>query len=332
MTADGQTEELALALEEFVNLAGSAEVIEPGQAAQLQEQLAALASGHSDDTLFSEIADIARLGRANIERRMSGLEHEFATLNGLIGKNREVAEQLEAALAAEQRQGQGVGQSFAIARKLIARQGTALLARIGSQNLDKLIEQNRAEIVGSRTTAELTQAMQSLLGQAASLFESVEHQDRQIKALVDAVYARFNDVPGFTLSAPTRVELDDYRSALQALTAQSREFCRKPMHLITDKATLTKKFALELAAPLRELFVRLHIETERWLREVSILLQIQLRERKVGQELREENLEKILDYIVTLEARLEEAEVALGRVRRQEKAVERLLVLVEKPA
>ncbi len=324
MTASRQ-DPLAEALGAFLALPGALEQIDPQVRMRAQELYAELEGAGPDRPGCAVIGMLMEIGRETVRCRLAELGHEVATLAGLIRTNREVAERLGQTLAADLRQGEEAWQSFGISRKLIARQGLALLARLGGENLDRLFARNRGDILSSPTTGELTQAMQTLADQAVSLFESIDYQERRIGMLVDAVYARFSDAPGYALARPGRVDMDGYRQDLQALSAKTREFCRSRINLITDKNSLVKKFGQEVVAPLRELFVQLGLEVERWLKQVSMLLQVQLQERRVGLELREENLGKILDHLVTLDARLEEAETALARQRRLEEGLERVL-------
>lgn len=321
--------ELAEALESFLALPGTPELLDPQLWMRAQELLEALKNADPDGAASARIGTILEISQETLRGRLSDLNHEEDTLAGLLRRNREVAQRLEETLEVEQLKGKEAWQSFSIARKLIARQGSALLVRLGNENIEKLIAKNLGDILASPTTAGLTQAMQSLADQAATLFEGSQRQDRQIKLLVDAVYARFNDVPGIALSPPQLPDLDDFRRALQELDAKTREFCRRPINLMTDKNSLVKKFGLEVASPLRILFIQIRMETERWLREVSTPLQEQIQEKKIGLEKREEDLDKILDHIVTLEARLEEVEIALARLRRQEDALKRIQAFLQ---
>lgn len=321
--------ELAEALESFLALPGTPELLDAQLWMRAHELLEALKNADPDGAASARIGAILEISQETLRGRLSDLNHEEDTLAGLLRRNREVAQRLEETLEVEQLKGKEAWQSFSIARKLIARQGSAILVRLGNENVEKLIAKNLGDILASPTTAGLTQAMQSLADQAATLFEGSQRQDRQIKLLVDAVYARFNEVPGIALSPPQLPDLDDFRRALQELDAKTREFCRRPINLMTDKNSLVKKFGLEVASPLRILFIQIRMETERWLREVSTPLQEQIQEKKIGLEKREEDLDKILDHIVTLEARLEEVEIALARLRRQEDALKRIQTLLQ---
>lgn len=320
---------LAAALESFLALPGTPELLDAQLWMRAQELLENMKNAPPDSATSARLNAILEISRETVHRKLHDLSHEEETLAGLILKNREVAQRLEEKLEVEQLQGKEAWQSFSIARKLIARQGSALLTRLGNENIEKLIARNLGEILASPTTAALTQAMQSLVDQAATLFESTQRQDRQIKLLVDAVYARFNDVPGMALAPPQLPDLDDYRQALQALDARTREFCRRPINLMTDKTSLAKKFGLEVVSPLRVLFIQIRRETERWLKEISTPLQEQIQEKKIGLERREEDLDKILDHIVTLEVRLEEAETAITGLRQQEDALALILGLTQ---
>lgn len=323
-----QGDELAAALAACLALPETRQRLDPQLWLRAHELLETLKNAPADDAAHTEIGNIAGLSAEALQRRHAELHHEQDTLAGLIRKNREVSQQLEEKLEADRQQRKEAGQSFDIARKLIIRQGSGLLASLGSERMERLVAKNREEILGSPTTAALTRAMQSLLDQAASLLEGVQRQHRQIRALVEAVYARFNDLPDFALAPPLLPNLDDYRQALQGLAAKTAEFCRRPVYLMTDKNSLAKKFGLEVVSPLRKLFAQLRGDTDRWLRESCVPLQERLQQQKMQQERRAEDIAKVRDYLLTLETRLEEADMALARLRRQEEAIARIQALL----
>lgn len=328
MTSMPPRSELAEALESFLALPGTPELLDPPLRMRANELLETLKTAPPDDSASARIGAILEISLDTVRCKLPDLCHEEDTLAGLLRRNREVAQRLEETLGEEQLKGKEAWQSFSIARKLIARQGSALLARLDDKNIEKLIAKNLGEILASPTTAALTQAMQSLADQSAALFEGAQSQDRQIKLLVDAVYARFNDVPGISLAPPQLPDLDCYRQALRALDTKTREFCRRPINLMTDKNSLAKKFGLEVVSPLRDLFNQIRMETERWLKEISTPLQNQIQEKKIGLEKRGEDLDKIRDHIVTLETRLEEVETAIACLRQQEEATRRIQALL----
>ncbi|MCE5180735.1 MAG: hypothetical protein LLG15_02940 [Betaproteobacteria bacterium] len=318
--------ELATALEASLGLPGAPELFDPQQLAQARQLLDALKNSPTD-AAFAEAGAFAKIASQLVQQRFSALRHEQDTLAGMIGKNREVAGRLQEKLETDQRQSQEAWKSFNIARKLIAQQGDALLDSLGDDHIETLVAGNLKEILGSPTTAALTQAMHTLIAQAAALFEDVERLDRQIKALVEAVYGRFNDLPGFTLSPPAQPNLDNYRSALQQLDRKTGEFCRRPIHLLTDKNSLAKKFGLEVVVPLRGLFTQLWTETDRWLKESIAPVQVQIQAQKIALEKREADIFMIREQVVTLEVRVKEAVVALARLQELEAAIGLVLAL-----
>ena len=246
-----------------------------------------------------------------LPRRHAELRHEQDTLTRLIDKNREIADRLEQDLQADQYQSQEAWKSFHITRKLIARQGGILLNHLDSKHIELLVAKNLKEILRSPTTGALIQAMQSLIGEASPLLEDFERQNRQIMSVVEAVYARLNQLPGFKLAPPQLSCLGNYRRNLEQLGETTAEFCRRPSNLMTDKTSLAKKFGMEVVAPLRDLFTQLKAETDWWLRELSVPVQNQIQAQKIALEKREKDLNMIRDQIATLEARREETEVAL---------------------
>ena len=249
---------------------------------------------------------------ATVQRRHAELRHEQDTLAALIGKNREVAERLEKSRLTDQLQSQEAWKSFSIARKLIARQGRILLNHLDSEYVERLEAKNLKEILRSPTTGALTQAMRSLISEASTLLEGFERQNRQIMNVVEAVYARLNQLPGFNLASPQLSGMENTRQDLRQLDEKTAEFCRRPINLMTDKTSLAKKFGMEVVVPLRDLFTQLKAETDWWLKELSVPVQEQIQTQKIALEKRKEDIDMIHNQIATLEARMEETEAALA--------------------
>ncbi|GAO36779.1 GTPase [Sulfuricella sp. T08] len=321
--------ELATMLETWLALPGTPELLDPQLQLRAHELLDTLKATPPDTNVFSQISLVTEAGSAAVQRRHGELLHEQDTLSSLISQNREVADRLEQSLQADQYQSQEAWQSFNIARKLIARQGGILLNLLDSEHVEQLVAKNLKEILRSSTTGALTQAMLSLISEASTLLEGFERQNRQVMSMVEAVYARFNQLPGFTLASPQLSALENYRQGLEQLGEKTSEFCRRPINLMTDKTSLAKKFGMEVVAPLRGLFTQLKAETDWRLSELSVPVQDQIQAQKIALEKREENINMIRDQISILDTRKEETEAALDRLQIQEAAIARILALTQ---
>lgn len=324
-----QHDELVSTLEACLALPDAPELLDPQLLLRAHELLASLEVTPPDADAYTQISLITESGSTAVQRRFSELHHEQDTLTSLIDKNREVANRLEQSLQADQYQSQETWKSFNIARKLIARQGGMLLNHLDSENFEQLVAKNLNEILKSHTTSALTHAMHSLIREASTLFEGFERQNRQIMNVVEAVYTRFNQLPGFTLAPPQLSGLENYRQDLEQLGEKTNEFCRRPINLMTDKASLAKKFGMEVVAPLRGLFTQLKEESDWWLRELSVPVQDQIQTQKIALEKRQEDINMIRGQITILEARQEETAVALARLQQLEEAIERLVGLTQ---
>ena len=98
---------------------------------------------------------------------------------------------------------------------------------------------------------------------------------------------------------------------------------------MTDKASLAKKFGMEVVGPLRNLFAQLKAETDWRLRELPVPVQEQIQTQKIALEKREEDLGMIHGQIAILEARKEETEAACARLQQQEAAIARMSALMQ---
>jgi hypothetical protein len=322
-------DDLATALEACLSLPDTAELLAPLLLLRAHELQDTLKTAPPDAAAFAQINLITETGSTAVQRRHGELRHEQDTLTSLISQNREVADRLEQSLQADQYQSQEAWKSFNIARKLIARQGGMLLNHLDREHIEQLVAKNLKEILRSPTTGALTQAMYSLISEASTLLEGFERQNRQIMSVVEAVYARFNQLPGFKLAPPQLSGLESYRQDLHQLGEKTAEFCRRPINLMTDKTSLAKKFGMEVVAPLRDLFTQLKAETDWWLRELSIPVQDQIQAQKIALEKREEDINMIRDQITILAARMEETEVALARLQQPEAAIARISALTQ---
>lgn len=322
-------DELTTALGACLAWPDTVELLDPQWLLRAHELQETLKTTPPDAAAFTQINLIAETGKAAAQRRHSALRHEQDTLLNLISKNREVADRLEQSLQSDQYQSQEAWKSFNIARKLIARQGGILLNHLDSEHVEQLVAKNLKKILSSPTTGTLTQAMHSLIGEASTLFESFERQNRQIMGVVEAVYTRFNQLPGFKLAPPRLSGMGNYRQDLERLGEKTAGFCRRPINLMTDKTSLAKKFGMEMVVPLRDLFAQMKVEANWWLRELPVPVQDQIQAQKIALEKREEDINMIRDQIATLEARMAETEVALAGLRQQEAAIARLLALTQ---
>lgn len=327
-----QADGLDAALDDYLTLTGTTQPPGPDLDMLARELLEVLRDGRADDAACGRAQITASQCLGDLRSRIAELRHEQETLAGMSARNREVADRMQEKLSAGLSHSREAWQSFTIARKLVGRQGNQLLKNLGQEPLEKLISRKLDEMLYSPTTLELTQAMQSLLNQASSLFDKSQHQIRQIGELVEAIYSRFSALPGQTSQPPRpSPDLAAYRQSLIALTEATSEFCRRPMNLITDKASLVKKFGLEVVLPLRSLFARLQADTEDWLKEPCNGLQGGLQDNKVELEKHEEDIAKIRDYLSTLDSRLAEIEAELARLVPQETAVARILAILDQP-
>ncbi len=322
-------DDLTMALEACLTLPDTSELLDPQLLLRAHELLETLKTAAPDAAALAQITLITEAGSAAVQRRHGKLLHEQDTLTRLIGQNREVADRLEQSLQADQYQSQEAWKSFNIARKLIARQGGILLSHLDSERIEHLVAKNLKGILKSPTTGALTQAMQTLIGEASTLLEDFERLNRQIMNVVNAVYDRFNQLPGFKLAPPQLSSMENYRHNLEQLGARTAEFCRRPINLMTDKASLAKKFGMEVVGPLRNLFTQLKAETDWRLRELPVPVQEQIQTQKIALEKREEDLRMIHGQIAILEARKEETEAACARLQQQEAAIARMSALMQ---
>lgn len=330
--APTRLDELTHALEAYLALTGENPPTDPELWISAHELLEALKSAVPEEASCQRVQAAASASLSDLRGRLADLLHEQEIMAGIIAKNRAVAERMQTSLTDERGQSGEAWQSFTIARKLVTRQGAILQKNLGCEQLDKLITRNLEEMLISPTTAELVKTMLSLFDQAAALFDKTQRQALQLGELVAAIHERFSMLPGRPSRPPQPLpNLTAYQQQLQELTASANEFCRRPMNLMTDKASLVKKFGLEAVQPLRSLFIRLQMDIEQWLREPCNSLQDKLQDDRVRLEKREEDIARIRDYLVTVEARLADTEQELARLAPQEAATARIAEILGQP-
>jgi hypothetical protein len=316
----------------------------PRHRGQVVEALAAylaLADAASDDPLTPGIPgwldlatpdlplpEIGRLAAAALDvnrQQLTMVHSELGELGTLVHRNREVAAQLEEQVAMGRLQMLETLRDFDAARKVVMKQGNRLLAAFDGDRVEQALAASREAIQEGKTTAGLIRAILGWNQSGTDLFEKILLQAAQLEELVATVYARFQERPELGPVAFPSLDLAGWRAGLAAVSRETEAFCRSRRNLVTSKPHLLKRLDAGPATALHQVFARGRRDAESWLKGALTPLLAGIRDSQARLEKRDQDTGKIRDYLLTLDARVRELELAGAALLRRRAGLERIL-------
>jgi hypothetical protein len=195
--------------------------------------------------------------------------------------------------------------------------------------LDAMLESSQKSLEGSWTTAGLQRGMRELAKMMSDDFEQVFEASEGIKTLMQGVYDTFIGKFGFQPMVIPALDLESHRDKLRQLMVETDAFAKDPVNIIAmEKGFVVKKFHKTLIAQARALFSHAKVESERWLRAVTVPLETQMRDHKQQLQSRLDNLTKINERSSGIAGRLAEMEKASAELLARRAMVDDLLTRV----
>jgi hypothetical protein len=150
-------------------------------------------------------------------------------------------------------------------QRMLARQRSALLAPVSSQQLQSLIDDTRHALNERWTPLGLARAidgfMQGVDYQLGNLEREVDHANR----LVDAIFerSRLRNVN----SREQHFNISAFRLAMRGLHRQAAQLRRSPQLLLARRNRLTERFVATLASEVGRLYSQLISSADGWLEQ-----------------------------------------------------------------
>ena len=262
-----------------------------------------------------EVVSLLDESGVDLSARLKRTSDELIQLTQLSGKNRDMVEQSRARLQKEKDSYDATASQFRSTRKMVQAQGDHLLSYLSEDTLSVICKAGRAAMESSLTTRGLTNGIRQLSEQMGERLQQATHlADNMLDALEQA-YVRFHRLHRLPKMQVPRLDLGAYRNRLQALTRETEDFCKDPANLMLEKRFMIRRFYAGLAEEARKAFGLARMEAERWLRIALDPIMTRIREHKQYLDTRLASLQRILENMGTLHARMAQLKQQISDLR-----------------
>jgi hypothetical protein len=266
----------------------------------------------------SELGDLVDNSLSLIEARQRGIEEQLAELRGLQGKNEDVVGHIMTKITADKETFERGLQQFQALRSIYSQQSIKLFSEIGMDVLRDEVRSARDNMVKSRFTKGIRDAMTNFFKGVDQHLETANNQLDEINKMMEAMYHKLNLEHGINLISIPPFSMLRYRKEMQRLEeAYDQQFNTFYTFLTTEQYTLTSRFFETLASRVVQVFEILNKDVESWLKAVMSPMEGQVREHQMQLRRRLESVKRIHKAADTLDDRIGELEQMHTEVVRQ---------------
>jgi hypothetical protein len=303
-----------------------------------RSRLAALEQALSDELISSkqaivrdqteaELGDLLDNSLALVEARRRGIEEQLSELKGLQGKNQDVVGHIMAKITTDKESFERGLQQFQALRSVYSQQSIKLFSQIGMDVLRDEVRSARENMVKSRFTKGIRDAMGNFFKRVDQHLEGAHDQIEEINKMMAAMYHKLNLEHGINLISIPPFSMLRYRKEMQRLEeAYDQQFNTFYTFLTTEQYTLTTRFFETLASRVVEVFGILNKDVENWLKAVMSPMESQVREHQMQLRRRLESVKRIHKAADTLDDRIGELDQMHIEVNRQHAELSELSV------
>lgn len=284
----------------------------------LSEELISSKQSIVRDQTEAELVDLLDNSLAQVEARQRGIEEQLNELKGLQGKNEDVVGHIMIKITSDKETFERGLQQFQALRSVYSQQSIKLFSQIGMDVLRDEVRTARDNMVKSRFTKGIRDAMSSFFTDVDAHLDTANNQIDEINKMMEAMYTKLNLEHGINLISIPPFSMLRYRKELQRLEeAYDQQFNTFYTFLTTEQYTLTSRFFETLASRVVQVFEILNKDVENWLKAVMSPMEGQVREHQMQLRRRLESVKRIHKATDTLEDRIGELDQMLNEVTRQ---------------
>ena len=244
--------------------------------------------------VMNEIGGMMLSSRASVATKQQVNASSIQELNGLVGKSREVVLKLWTKITAEKNAYNSALAEYKVNYSNFSAKRSALMDMLNPAKLDVMLAQSGRAMEDSWTTMGLQRGMRELSRLMSEDFEAVFIASEDIKKLMQGVYNTFTEKFGFQKMTIPMLDLELNRTKLKLLVVDTDSFAKDPLNVLAmEKSFLVKKFYRTLVNQAKSLFTDAKLQSERWLVQVTLPLETQMKDHKGQLQARLDSLAKI---------------------------------------
>ncbi len=217
-------------------------------------------------------------------------------------------------------------------RKMILREGTAMLEPVSAAKLDQYLKAAGKALTSSWTIVGMNSAMDDFFDNAKADMLALAEKQEKIQVLVADIYAKYEAEQGLAPLDYPRFTPNEYLTRLSDLRAKSGSFRRNLRKLLTEQKATSKRFLSTIVNEGSNIYRRYEWAAKEWLNDVLLPLFQNAQEQK---HLLDEHIMKLRHLQSTddnVEQRISNMEELMEDIEEQLVAVDEMLKGLRKPA
>ena len=260
------------------------------------------------DNTEADLEDMIASTGGILRSRLSGVREQLSELKGLRGKNQDVIEHMMAKVQADKQDFEKGLQRFQALRSVFSHHTNILFSHLGMDSLKNEIKSIRTEMVKSKFTKGIRDAMNRFFKDTSGNIAKASDQIEEIKDMMEAMYKKFSEEHGLKSASPTPFSTLKYNKELAKLEKAYNEHFGTLTVYASERFSLTAKFFETVAARVVHVYEIANRDVENWLKAVMAPMETQVREHQLQLRRRLESIKRIHKATDTLEDRISELE------------------------
>ncbi len=242
----------------------------------------------------SEIGAMMVASHRSCTQKLEANQTQLNELAALSGKSRDLTMKLWQQVSAEKEAYNNALAEYKVQRISFNKKRDALLEIFNPTRLDRLCAESLDTLNDSWTTVGLTRGMRALIQKVDDEFKAVNRAGDDILRLMEGVYNTFQVRFKFDKMKFPPLDFEGPRNKLQILIYETEQFCKDPVNIVmTEKRFMVRRFWRMLVESARKIFNGARVDTERWLTDVPLPLETQIKDHKAQLQARLDSLAKI---------------------------------------
>lgn len=261
------------------------------------------------DNTQTEIEDMLGGTDSILQGRLAGVREQLDELTGLRGKNQDVIQHMLDKIKKDKEDFEKGLQRFQALRSVFSQQTNVLFTYLGMDALKAEVKATRLAMINSKFTRGIREAMNKFFRDVNHNITRSGQQIEEIKAMMEAMYKRFNEDHGLSQATPAPFSTLKYLKEIAKLEKAYNEHFNTALTMLTnEKFTLTTKFFETLASRVIHVYEIANRDVDNWLKAVMAPMETQVREHQLQLRRRLESIKRIHKATDTLEDRITELE------------------------
>ncbi len=282
--------------------------------------------------IISECSNMIRGSRKISQMRLTNIKDQIAELRELQDQNRDRSRDILANVVAERKRYEDSVATYNEGCDKIKRIGNKLLRHLSISHLNSILDDTKQEIGESLTTIGLNRNMRALTGLASDLAQDITEEAAIIKDSADNLYQLFWSKHGFEKTEAKELDMSNFLNKMKELEAQTDQFCRDPVNILTEKRYLIRKFYTALGAKIQQIFEETKEECTLWLNQVIGELETQINAHKSALDKRAEALMAANNSVEKLVENLDSSEQEFYQFLQQSNQLDAILLKLMRSA